>query len=303
MSDIGQYTIESTQQCFQARLTLEFNDPSRYFYIKSAGSERKEMRTKGGKTYSRFVCEPHPQFAPFHALGVDSNGNPNPTEADPRTVAVRRTIYANVIHAEYLDWVDRRRNNPKIVGPHSHPRNGPSCYGDGKRAMRWFNDNHMENGGEYREIECPDDKCQFAQTCKPRLALHFRVRWSALDAEKKVSWQSPIVRYVTSSWHTNQKFQSMINLVTDQSKQLGVENFSWYGFPFIMTSETESKIKNGVTHTFPVVRFAPEGDLVAWFARQAEMRAQLSTAPPMRALSGPTLSRVDEDDAVVLNLQ
>ena len=98
MSDIGQYTIESTQQCFQARLTLEFNDPSRYFYIKSAGSERKDVMF-GSKKVTRYVCDPHPQFSAFNNIGT-SNGRPTPNDSDPREVAVRRTIYANVIHAE-----------------------------------------------------------------------------------------------------------------------------------------------------------------------------------------------------------
>lgn len=296
MSELGRMELKSKTKCIGGRLRLGFNDPTRYFHIVTASSEYD-------KKQGRNSCAPHPSFSAFNSMGYPKDPDDPSSKPDPREVQVRRMIRGVVCAANLEDWSVLHRRVPKMKQHpvHQHPRNGPSCEGDGKRAKRWFNDSHLPGGGEYRDIECPGDMCQFNKVCPPTLTLHFQVKWSPFGEQAKVAWPAIPLRYVSAAWHTADFFEAMVKEVKQQAEQLGVENFSWYGFPFVMTSETKGGEKDGQKTRFPVVRFAPEISIAQWLMNQANNQQQLAAIPPMKALTGPEQEELEADDIAILH--
>ncbi len=213
----------------------------------------------------------HPSFTAF-----------NTAEPSRRTV-----VRGNLLHASPEGAWEHHRKAQVLKGLEPHPAKGPHCMGDGVRAQRWLN-------GAYQDIPCPGDRCEFAQPtvlqngnegptpCKPWMRFLFRPRWP--DGS---SLPTPLMKYTSGAWNTTAHFLGFFEHVLSQAQQLGVERFSLYGLPFVLTLEHKKRKGETGSRTFPVVRISTDGDLLDFLDAQRKRIAALGTAPARAALPAP----------------
>lgn len=223
----------------------------------------------------------------------------------------RRYVRANLVHASLRDAFDLQRMAFRLPNHPSPPGRHPGCQGDGSSAVRYV------ESEEFQTIPCPADLCEFAQAgiCKIRLKVLFRPNWN--DAR----WPAPLMAYSSRGEHMLSSIYGLWDHVaglaasvgllpekpaeTEGYKALEEYGVPMFGMPFSMslTEKTQPKRR------FPVVVFAPDGDLVNWMLSVKEQRAELSEGrAPLALASGspessePTVPHsVADDDADVID--
>lgn len=122
------------------------------------------------------VSDPHPSFSGFNSAAPDK----------------RRILRGNLVHAVFpasermgtvgACYTRFRADLLPGVRMGSVEGNRPCCTGDGVSARRW-----NVKAGEFEDIGCPGDLCEFRQTppgaefppCKRSSSLVFQLRWPA----------------------------------------------------------------------------------------------------------------------------
>lgn len=234
----------------------------------------------------------HPSFAAFNKAAPDQ----------------RRHIRANLVSGSLRDAFDLQRYAYRLPKPpyDPPPNKRPGCEGDGKVAVRYVD-------GDFRNIPCPGDLCEFAQAgmCKVRLAILFRPRWS------DTRWPASLMRYASHAEHNLASIYGLFDHVADVAFSLDLIDEKPYetegylalekagipvfGMPFSMTLTERTNKQKGTR--FPVVQFAPDGDLVGWLAGVLQQRRELGGARDALLLSaGMQPASVAEDDDDVIDV-
>lgn len=204
----------------------------------------------------------HPAFQAFNA-------------ADPER---RRVIYGNLVHARRQDCFEYHLRNQVEAGKPAHPDMRPFCIGDGDRAVRWF-----AAGGpqDFRDITCPNEKCEFRlgakPSCKPWMRFLFRPRWPST----KAPLPSPLTKLTSQSWHSVAAFRGLFRYVGEQATAFGLPSFSLFGLPIMIT--LERKTKPSERRSFPIMAVTVDGDLHEFL--WAQRARAIEVAQPIAALT------------------
>lgn len=215
-------------------------------------------------------------------------------KADPEK---RLQIRGNLVHAMreeafgyYLSAQVLGQEWPAFPG--THPARRPICTGDGIKATRFYG-LKPDGSDDFREIECPNEKCQFRQgdtkVCRPFGRLYFRPLW-----KEGSSAQTPLMKLATHSWNTIQNLVGFFDHVESQAKNLGLTLWTLYGLPFVLT--LARKTQPGRKRAFPVLTISPECDLIQFFLIQ---RRDLLAAGSTLALPVGATSVEETDPEVV----
>ena len=245
------------------------------FYFKSADSVN---------IGEQLVKPLHPAFAAY-------NG------AEP---IKRQSISGNIVHASRSEAFQASLS-AQVLGaawkhfPKAHPNRLPICTGDGKKATRLYGIG--EDGAEdWREIECPNDLCAFRQgatkACKPSVRFLFRPRW-----KDGVTLPTPLTLLLSHSWHNASRLLGFFEHVEQQARQLGLEKFSLYGLPFLLTLGSKTKPSAGAR--FPVLSISPDTDLIAFFLAQREQLARMGAGEAQRAIPAKLTDPEQNDPAKI----
>lgn len=192
----------------------------------------------------------HPGFGSFNTAAPDK----------------RKVLRGNLVHAQQADCFEYQLKAQVLGKP--HPDRKPACVGDGVHAIRW----EGPEPDNFMEIKCPNERCEFRLTeppkCKPFARLLFRLRW-----QDGVHLPTPLVKYTTGSWNTTANLLGFFEHIERVARELGLEQYTLFGFPFILTLQDQTKAST--KSRFPVVHISPEEDPVAFFMRQRQNIAQL----------------------------
>lgn len=235
----------------------------------------------------------HPSFERFNAIQPSAKdvSDFGPEEAKARHDAARQTIRGVIVHAseEEAFWTNYRA---QTLPGHEHPKQAPSCEGDGVRAKRW-----MPSQGAYADIECPADKCRYRQPstgargptrppCNPYACLVFQLRFE----------NAPCLpaKYETRGHEANGNLKGFFDNIKKQAAHLGLTNPSLYGLPFVLDlsrrSDGGKQTKWFVASMSP--DFPPGMTLQQFLLRQSEERAQLVSRAPLLIGTVPTVGEV-----------
>jgi hypothetical protein len=220
----------------------------------AAPSDRDRFFLKLPKIDGTKTRPDHPSFVAF---------NTAPPEK-------RRVVQAVVVHAQREQWCTSGLMHYAVKGDPT-PNARPWCTGDGERATRWD-----RKAGEYRDIVCPHERCEYRQgqsaACKPVLRVLFQPVWAPGSP-----LPTPLCELDSHSWHSTSNMAGMIRHVEEQARHLGVpDGWSWYGFRFsIHLTEQTSRERQS---RFPVLRFTPEISVQSFLLAQAESRDKLAAA-------------------------
>lgn len=213
----------------------------------------------------------HPGFASFNAAQADK----------------RRLIRGNIVHASRAECFEYFLKAQVLKA--AHPDKKPACVGDGVHATRW----EGPGADDFYEIKCPHERCEFRLTdppkCKPWARLLFRIRW-----QDGVALPTPLVKYTTGSWNTTSNLLGFFEYIENTARQLGLESYSLFGFPFTMSLAYQTKAS--AKSRFPVVTISPEQDPVAFFHAQRQSIAQLQQAPRYEALEDHSAVDIEYED-------
>jgi len=201
----------------------------------------------------------HPAFKSFNSAEPDR----------------RRVIRGNIVHSSMNDCFEYHLKAQVIK--EAHPDKRPACIGDGLRAERW------EGPGrdDFVKIKCPNERCEFRlmqpPKSKPWMRFLFRLSWP-----DGVHLPTPLVKYTSGSWNTTANFLGFFKYLTSTARELGLERYSLFGVPFIMTLTEQTKAS--ARSRFPVVTITPAMDPIAFWAQQSR---QLEEIKPVVALPDP----------------
>lgn len=211
----------------------------------------------------------HPGFASFNSAAPEK----------------RKVIRGNIVHANRDECFEYHLKAQVLPNRKAHPDRRPACVGNGITAERW-------EGGEadeFMQIKCLNERCEFRQTkppaCKPFSRFLFRLRWP-----DGVAFPTPLVKFTTGAWSSTANLVGFFDYIENTAKQLGMSNYSLFGFPFILSLQYQTK--PSAQSRFPVVHISPEEDPVAFFMRQRADIAQLQQAG--NVLSLEDMQDVDE---------
>ena len=90
------------------------------------------------------------------------------------------------------------------------------------------------------------------------------------------------MKYTTGSWNTAANLLGFFEYIENTARQLGLEEYSLFGFPFTMSLAYQTKAS--AKSRFPVVTISPEQDPVQFFSAQQEQIAQLQRGPVYESL-------------------
>jgi hypothetical protein len=216
----------------------------------------------------------HPGFSAFNRVprkpNPDDYQDASRLEADRATweaeLGKRRVIRGNIVHGTQRECFEHYLRAQVLPGHPAHPDRRPACIGDGKRAVRYTG---VEGGGHtFRDIECPNERCEFRQRkgdkptpCKPFARLLFRIRWA-----ENSPLPTPLVKYTTGAWNTTANLLGFFTYLDDSARQLGLDRWTLFGFPFTLTWTEQTKPSE--TSRFPVVVITPDADPMAFFDAQ-----------------------------------
>lgn len=185
-------------------------------------------------------------------------------EAAPeRRVAIR----GNLVHSKPEQCFEHGLAAQVLPGLPQHPQKRPACSGDGRRAERW-------DGTKMQVIDCPNEKCQFRQAqgdkpvpCKPSMRLLFRIRWADGSPLPPM-----LVKFTSHAWNTTANVLGFFEHIETQAENLGLRDFSLYGFPFQLTlTKKKRKAPDGsVGRAFPIVQITPEQDVIEFLLQQQQ---------------------------------
>lgn len=207
--------------------------------------------------------DPHPHFGAF---------NKAPAEH-------RRMLTAQLVHARRDEAFAFRRQCFRAPRQPSHPRRLPFCMGDGTTAQRW-------TGREFREIECPGDRCEFSQQpakgkapCGPHMKALFRLVWTKAD------FPTPLCKFTSNGWGSTANWVGFFDGLERAAATLGFEDYSLAGFRFQL--QLVEKTNPETNSRFPVCQVIPLDDPYSFFLAQVEARKQIAAAPKVAALAAP----------------
>lgn len=187
----------------------------------------------------------------------------------------RRTLLGNIVHATRAQCFEYHLKNQ--VGPNgAHPDMRPFCVGNGRQAERWLG----KEPDNFKVIECPHDQCEFRTApaqgkpipCKPWMRFYFRLRW------RKGAMPEMLAQFTSASWHTTRNFVGLFDYVERSARQLGLEDFSLFGFPMVLALTEQTKASSKAR--FPVVEVTPEIDPVTFFMEQRQKLRELGAPVP-----------------------
>lgn len=235
----------------------------------------------------------HPGFKSFNATK-----NPDGSDADKDK---RRVVTGNLVHESMADCFSHSLANPKAPKGGrwpNHPSGKPFCTGDGTRATRLYAIG--EDGSEdWREIACPNDKCEFrqgdAKLCKAFARLYFRPSWP-----DGVKLPTPLMKYETHGWETAANMLGFFEYVEGIAKGLGLDTYTLFGMPFTLTLARKT---NALKKTaFPVVSMAPTFDPVSFFMEQRKNR-ELAGGRPLLQIVGAASPEENGDEAIAASMR
>lgn len=223
----------------------------------------------------------HPAFAAFNT-------------ADP---SKRQVIRGNLVHATEAEcWSNQLRAQvlPLDGGkPVMHPDKRPVCSGNGITAQRYMPD------GTFKTIECPNDECPYRvkpekgpTLCKPDGHLLFQLRWPEGNPLPAM-----LCRYDTGAWRTNANIQGFFDYVKNTARELGLEKYTLFGYPFMLQITRQTKASSQQANSVTVI--TPEIEPVAFFRRQRETLREIGQAVPYVAITDRTVTQVIDHDAGV----
>lgn len=204
-------------------------------------------------------------------------------EADP---SHRQQIMGGFVHHRIEDAFEFYLRAQVLGGKHpTPPRRRPGCQGDGIKATRYFGevDTSTETTAtansclpkdptprteeDWREIDCPNELCEFrqgdAKRCKPMARLYFMPYWD------RGKLPNPVTKWTSRSWFSVSNLVGFFDHIRAQASGLGMGDFSIYGLTFTLTlgRKTNPKLKR----SFPVVSISPNISLVEFFMNQRQM--------------------------------
>jgi Recombination directionality factor-like len=196
----------------------------------------------------------------------------------------RYTIRGNIVHASRAEAFEGYLRNQSSKQLGMHPNRRPYCTGDGVHALRWIGD----GADDFVQIKCPAGQCEYRLTappsCKPFTRLLFRLRW-----QEGVKLPSMLCKFTSGSWNTTANLMGFFDYIENTARQIGLEHYSLFGFPFILTLTQQTKPSQ--KSRFPVTTITPEQDPVEFFAHQSE---QLRLAHRSNYEALPDLSQQDD---------
>lgn len=196
----------------------------------------------------------HPAFAKFNAAAPEH----------------RRVISGRLCHRTLPECFQFKRHAQKLPNMPSPPNKRPACVGDGCNAVRFVS-------GQFREIPCPGEKCEYAMgdkpACKPWARLYFMPVWG--EASKL---PRPIMKFETRGWHTLKNMVAFFNACKREFRErlmLSDDQFVFFDIPFtLMLSEQSSAEKKA---RFPVVTMSMDGDIVDVLRHRLDRVKQIAT--------------------------
>lgn len=228
-------------------------------------------------------------FLVVPTMGADGRRDPHPEFGKYNSAAPehRQTIHAYLVHADEVDAWSWHLKAQVLPGYPAHPDKRPACIGDGRDATRYDPEGKLgkRTDSGFREIPCPNELCEFrlgegAKPCKPWGRLYFRTRW------RTDSLPETLTKWTTGSWNSVLNIVGFFEHVHKQAKSLGLEEYSLYGLPFVLT--LSRKTKPSAKASFPIVSIAPDFppgfDLISFFIQQKRQLQQLGGAPEVKLL-------------------
>lgn len=181
----------------------------------------------------------------------------------------RQVLYGALVHAKQDECFEHHLKAQKIPGLQV-PHRRPACVGDGITAQRFD-----PRSGEYVEIQCPHERCQYRAgnppPCKPFMRLLFRIVWPEGLAEG--AWPSQLMRFTSGGWNTVKNALGLFKEIEAAARALRLREYSLYGLPFSLTlvEHTNPEKKS----RFPVVHFSLMASPEAFFMQQHAQLAQM----------------------------
>lgn len=256
------------------------------FYIVNARADGK------GKDARRAL---HPAFAAFNADRAPANRDGTPGDQVAHD-AKRATVRGNLVHASELEcfWTNYKA---QTLPGHQNPKMAPSCVGNGDRAKRW-----MPNLGEYLDIPCPGDRCEFQQPgpdkgrgptrppCGPYAILVFQLRFENAPCL--------IAKYESRGKESNGQLKGFFDDIRRQASMLGVHDPNFYGIPFVLdwTRRSNAEARTEWFVASMSTDFPPGMTLQQFLMRQLDERAQLVSRSPLMIGAAPTVIEAMSDD-------
>lgn len=240
-----------------------------HFFIRSRFEEKRqaEKTNSRGEKMTIGVRPPHPAFKAFN-------------EAAPEK---RKSINGILAHGQQADCFAHNLKAPKAPKGGrwpNHPNGLPFCSGDGKVATRLYAIGQNGQPDDWRQIECPNDKCEFRQgkvkVCKPFAQLLFRPVWP-----EGVRLPTPLTKFESHGWNTASNLLGFFEYIEQVASELQLESYSLFGMPFTLT--LHRKTKPSEAQAFPVVTMSPAFDPMEFFVAQRRS-LQLAGGKPMLRL-------------------
>jgi hypothetical protein len=248
-------------------------DKHRFFIVRPVA----DARGKDGRR------DPHPLYTTFNQLAPAGDGAKAHDE-------IRSTVRGVLVHADHLDAWTESLVADKIAG-HMHPTGGPSCKGDGTRALRW-----SDKLGGYGSLPCPDRQCPYRQptqgnngrpqrpACHPHAKLIFQLRMKSA---------SLLCKFTSNAWETSESIKGFFDFIHQQAALMGVDRVNHYGLPFALTlaQRTGQGSRYSVVHMSP--DFGEDRTLQEWLGTQSAARRQLAAEVGLLQLG--TAATLDDD--------
>lgn len=217
----------------------------------------------------------------------------------------RRNVRARLVHGNLRDAFDLQRFAWGLPNHERPDGQRPTCQGDGERAIRYVE-------GEFQEIPCPGDLCEFwaCKACKQRLKIRFYPVWN----DDRLP--SPLTDYTSRGEHMETSLYGLFDFVANVAYEVGLlaekpaetegykaleeHGVPVFGLPFMISlSEKTSKKAGG--RRFPVVRFSPDGDIMAWMLGMKRNLEELSEGHEPLAL--PASVADDPDEVIAADME
>jgi hypothetical protein len=280
------------------------------WWFTTQATHKQSFKSGSGSTWTSKARDLDPAFRAWNEGAKEAL---QAKAKDPRAGLGRfARVRGNFVHERWQQAARWNRRAQKLAEGHPNPRNGePACEGNGVWAWRFAGEG-PDGRNAFDRIACPNEDCQFAMSklCRPAGHLLFQLRWDPEDPLER-GLLPLMALWDTTSWESTANLKGLLEhvlgteaLLTDEERamatneeraewrtglaaQFGVPDPSLVGLPFVMTiNEKTSPAKPGSPQgsRYTVVRFSPDGDLVAWLLAQARRRRELAGGFEPRAL-------------------
>ena len=193
---------------------------------------------------------------------------------------------------------------PDVTNPRHR---GPWCHGNAVVAERW-------DGSSYQDIPCPGPACPFQQKtfrrkptakqrragqqgglyspCAPKAKIYFYPRWPSFLGDWAADAERPLMKFASGGQLMRDTFAGLFAEVEKSANGL-IEIQSWFGLPFSISLGARTNPQE--QHRYPVIRFALDGDPIAWMRWQGQTFQGLLEAPVALALGAVSPNELDSD--------